>query len=126
MKGAWGVVGIILIVFHFAFPFLVLLQQDFKRKAKWLASLAVFILLMRLIDMYYLIAPSPRIGNAEGMIDHGIRLDFAAGFSFLDIAAPIAVGGIWLWYFFGELVKYPLVPVNDPFLENAIKHGKGH
>lgn len=126
IKGVWGVVGILLIVFHFAFPFLVLLQQDFKRKAKWLATLAVFILFMRLLDMYYLIAPSPRIGNQPGVIEHGIRLDFITGFSLLDIAAPIAVGGIWLWYFFNELSKYPLVPENDPFLENAIKHGKGH
>lgn len=126
IKGAWGVVGVLLIVFHFAFPFLVLLQQDFKRKAKWLAILAIFILFMRIVDMYYLIAPSPRIGNQPGTIEHGIRLDFFTGFSLLDIAAPIAVGGIWLWYFFNELSKYPMVPENDPFLENAIKHGKGH
>lgn len=126
IKGVWGVIAILLIVFHFAFPFLVLLQQDFKRKAKWLATLAIFILFMRLVDMYYLIAPSPRIGDQPGIIEHGIRLDFFTGFSLLDIAAPIAVGGIWLWYFFNELAKYPMVPENDPFLENAIKHGKGH
>lgn len=126
ITGAWGVVGILLIVFHFAFPFLVLLQQDFKRKAKWLATLAVFILIMRLVDMFYLISPSPRIAGKEGVIEHGVRFDFWTSFSWLDIVAPIAVGGIWLWWFFGELVKYPLVPENDPFLENAIKHGKGH
>jgi hypothetical protein len=44
----------------------------------------------------------------------------------MDFVAPIAVGGIWLWWFFGELVKRPLVPINDPFLESAIEHGKGH
>src|SRR6478672_12466935 len=32
MKGGWGWIGIALILFHFAFPFLVLLQQDFKRR----------------------------------------------------------------------------------------------
>ncbi|HSK71059.1 MAG TPA: hypothetical protein VK892_05150 [Pyrinomonadaceae bacterium] len=119
MKGTWGVIGLLLLFFHFAFPFLVLLQQDFKRKAGWLAKLAIFILVMRLIDMYYLIGPSPRI------VEHG-RLDFLANFSWMDIAAPIAVGGIWLWWFFGELMKRPLVPINDPYLENAIGHGKGH
>lgn len=119
-KGTWGAIGLLLLFFHFAFPFLILLQQDFKRKARWLAGLAVFILVMRLIDMYYLIGPSPRI------VLHGGRYDLLGGFSWMDIVAPIAVGGIWLWWFFGELVKRPLVPLNDPYLDNAIAHGKGH
>ncbi len=119
MKGGWGYIGVILIFFHFAFPFVVLLQQDFKRRAKWLASIAIFILVMRLIDMFYLIGPSPRI-NLHG--------DAAGAFivSWMDLVAPIAVGGLWLWWFFGELLKRPLVPINDPYLENAIHHGKGH
>lgn len=116
MEGVWGIIGILLIVFHFAFPFLVLLNRDLKRNAKWLAVMACFILFLRLIDMFYLIGPSPRTGgHAEGF-----------HISWMDFVAPIAVGGIWLWYFFGELLKRPLVPVNDPYLENAINHGKGH
>jgi hypothetical protein len=55
MKGGWGWIGVGLILFHFGFPFLVLLQQDFKRHAKRIALLAIFILLMRLLDMFYLI-----------------------------------------------------------------------
>ena len=119
-KGAWYVIGIILILFHFAFPFLVLLTRDVKMRAKWLATLAIFILVLRLIDMYYLIGPTPRIST------HGKSLEFFASFSWMDIVAPLAVGGIWLWYFFGELMKRPLVPINDPYLDNAINHGKGH
>jgi len=68
--------------------------------------------------MYYLIGPSPRIGM------HGQEVPFSLSFSWMDLVAPVAVGGIWLWWFFGELMKRPLVPVNDPFLENAIEHGK--
>jgi hypothetical protein len=119
MKGGWGYIGVILIFFHFAFPFLVLLQQDFKRRAKWLATLAIFILVMRLFDMAYLISPSPRIDT------HGLEQG-AFVISWLDFVAPIAVGGIWLWWFFGELMKRPLVPAKDPFFEKAIEHGKGH
>jgi hypothetical protein len=55
---------------------------------------------------------------------HGQEVPFSLSFSWMDIVAPIAVGGIWLWWFFGELMKRPLVPVNDPFLENAIEHGQ--
>jgi hypothetical protein len=118
MKGTWGWIGVILILFHFAFPFLVLLSRDIKRNARNLAGLAIFILVLRLIDMFYLIGPNPRVfQNGEVGTFH---------MSWLDIVAPIAVGGIWLWWFFRELQKYPLVPVNDPLLENAIAHGKGH
>ena len=119
MKGGWGVVGIFLIAFHFAFPFLVLLQQDFKRKARWLATLAIFILVMRVVDMFYLIGPSNRV--MPGGIEQG-----SFYISWMDIVAPVAVGGVWLWWFFGELAKRPMVPVNDPYLEGAIEHGRGH
>ncbi|MEJ7698514.1 MAG: hypothetical protein WKF71_02545 [Pyrinomonadaceae bacterium] len=118
MKGIWGVIGVLLILFHFAFPFLVLLSRDVKRNAKWLALLAIFILLLRLIDMFYMIGPSPMIGM------HGKEMEFHI--SWMDFVAPFAVGGIWLWYFFGELAKRPLVPVNEPFLPDAIKHGIEH
>ncbi len=119
-KGTWSIISVSLIVLHFAFPFLVLLSRDIKRNAKWLAMLAIFILILRLTDMYFLIGPSPRIGTG------GQEVDFINSFSWMDIVAPLAVGGIWLWYFFGQLMKHPLVPINEPFLENAINHGKGH
>jgi hypothetical protein len=120
MKGGWGVMGVLLIVFHFAFPFLVLLSRDVKRNARWLTMIAGFILLMRLVDLYYLIGPSPRV------TPHGAKYSLSQAISWMDFVAPIAVGGLWLWYFFGELQKRPLVSVNDPFLENAVEHGKGH
>ncbi|MBA2621140.1 MAG: hypothetical protein H0U87_08065, partial [Acidobacteria bacterium] len=118
MHGAWGAIGILLIVFHFAFPFLLLLSRDLKRNAKWLAALCVFILVMRLIDMYYLIGPSPKVGM------HGQEMPF--NLNWMDLVAPLAIGGIWLWWFFGELMKRPLVPINDPYLPNAIEHGHEH
>jgi hypothetical protein len=119
MTGVWGWIGVILIFFHFAFPFLVLLQQDFKRKARWLATLAIFILVMRVVDMLYLIGPNPRISDGPGA-----HASFEL--SPLDLIGPIAVGGIWLWAFFTELAKRPVVPAHDPYFEHAIEHGKGH
>lgn len=119
MAGGWGVIGVGLILFHFAFPFLILLQQDFKRRPRLLASIAIFILVMRLIDMFYLIGPTPRI-DMHGMAPGTFIV------SWLDIVGPIAVGGLWLWYFFGQLVKRPLVPPMEPFLDRAIGHGKEH
>jgi len=116
--GAWGAIGVLLIIFHFAFPFLVLLNQDFKRRARWIASLGIFILIMRLVDMFWNIGPTPRV--TEGIVDGSFHV------SWLDFVAPIAVGGIWLWWFFGSLMKRPLVPVKDPFFPSAVTHGRGH
>lgn len=119
MKGGWGYMGVALILFHFAFPYLLLLKQDFKRRAKLLASIALFILFMRLVDMFYQIAPSDRV--LPGGIEQG-----AFYISWMDVVAPVAVGGIWLWWFFGELLKRPIVPVKDPYFEEAVAHGRGH
>ncbi len=120
-KGGWGAIGLLLIFFHFAFPFLILLMQDFKRKAKWLAALAIFILFMRLLDMFFIIGPSPMVGEVE---KHLLEVPFR--FTIWDVISPLAVGGIWMWWFLRELRSRPIVPFNDPFFENAIKHGKGH
>ena len=120
MKGGWGYMGVGLILFHFAFPFLLLLKQDMKRKAKILALLALFILFMRLVDMFYQIGPSFRVDPNWTLPQGSFYV------SWLDFVGPVAVGGIWLWYFFGELLKRPIVPANDPYFEEAIAHGKGH
>lgn len=118
MHGGWGVIGVGLVILHFAFPFLVLLMQDFKRQARMLAMLALFILTMRIVDMFYMIGPSDWItGGIDPNTFH---------VSWLDFVAPIGIGGIWLWHFFGQLMKRPLVPINDPYLDNAIHHGRGH
>lgn len=119
MQGGWGYIGVALILFHFAFPYLLLLKQDFKRRPKLLASIALFILFMRLVDMFYQIAPSDRVN--PGAIAQG-----SFYISWMDFVAPIAIGGIWLWWFFGELLKRPIVPAKDPYFEEAIAHGKGH
>jgi len=117
MEHGWGWIGLILILFHFAFPFVILLSRDLKRDAKWLALMAIFILVMRILDVFYHIAPSP---STTGVEPH------FSPFWILYLLGPIAVGGIWFSFFLTELGKRPLVPVKDPFLENAIEHGKGH
>lgn len=122
-RGGWQVIGVALVALHFAVPFLILLSREIKRQPKRLAWLAAFILFMRLVDMFYLIEPSPWIHPPADAAGHGAA---AFHFSILDLVAPVAVGGIWLWYFFGQLMKRPLVPVKDPFLGNAMEHGHGH
>jgi hypothetical protein len=110
LRGGWQFVGLGLVLFHFALPFALLLSRDLKRNYKLLAGIAVFVLLMRLVDLYWLVAPEVRRG--------------AFGFSWLDVAAPVGIIGLWLAYFMMQLEKRPLMPLNEPHLMEALEHGR--
>jgi hypothetical protein len=38
-----------------------------------------------------------------------------------DFAAPLGLGGLWLFVFAGQLKRMPLLPLGDPKLEEAIE-----
>src|SRR6185503_15886076 len=58
IHGTWGAIALLVVVLHFAFPFLFLLSRSFKRNASKLVIVAVLILVMRLIDLLWMITPS--------------------------------------------------------------------
>ncbi len=55
INGGWGYVGLAVVLFHFAVPFSVLLSRSFKRDIRKLVWLAVWLLVMRYVDMYWII-----------------------------------------------------------------------
>ena len=110
LNGGWQFVGLLLVLGHFVLPFALLLSRDLKRNFKFLATIAVFILCMRLVDLYWLITPSFR------------KESF--GISFLDFTIPIGLIGLWLAYFLTQLEKRPLMPANAPHLEEVLEHGR--
>jgi len=98
LSGGWGWVGLILVLFHFAIPFAMLLSRSFKRDIRKLVWLAVWLMLMRYLDLFWIVEPN---------FSNTFVLTFA------DIVVPIAIGGIWLWYFFRNLSSLPLLPAYD-------------
>jgi hypothetical protein len=98
----WSAIAIVLILFHFALPFVLLLSRNTKRAAATLVKVAGFVLLMRLVDLFWQVAPA---FYEEQLTIH-----------WLDIAAPVAIGGIWLWFFARQLKDKPLLPLHDPNL----------
>jgi hypothetical protein len=117
MMNGWGWVGLIVVILHFALPFLLLLNRNLKKNSRTLVMVAVWLLIMRVVDLYWLMAPARDLFNGEKAISH-FRL------SWMDVAAPIALGGLWLAYFFWQLAARPLLPVNDPHFAQAVAHGK--
>lgn len=107
LKGGWGSVAVVLILFHFALPFLLLLSRNIKRKVRMLGMVAVAMIFMRLVDLFWIVKPAfPK----------------AVLFHWMDFAAPIGVGGIWIAVFVWQLKGRPLLPLHDPRVAGMFGH----
>src|SRR5215467_5880312 len=107
LYGEWGVVAVIVVVFHFFVPFFLLLSQDFKRNAKVLPKIAAWLIFMRLVDLFWMTRP---------------EFTSSAVPTWLDFVMPVALGGLWLGFFAFNLKQHPLLPLGDADLAEAIKH----
>jgi hypothetical protein len=111
LNGGWGYVGLIVVIFHFAVPFAILLSRQFKRNIRKLVWLAAWLLLMRYVDMFWIIEPN---------FSKTLCVTLA------DVVVPIALAGIWLSYFFYNLGGLPLLPVYDPTAEEVLEPAHHH
>jgi hypothetical protein len=102
IRGDWGYVALLLIIGEFALPFCLLLSRPLKRDSGKLFWVAVWLVVIRWLDLYWNVAPS---FNRE-------RLHL----SWLDALLPITLVGLWLAYFFWNLERRPMVVLHDPHL----------
>jgi hypothetical protein len=109
IANGWGWLALAIALFHFGMPFLLLLSRNLKRVPKRLGGLALFMLFMRWVDLYWQAAPA-------------FHDDNRFYFHWLFLATLLAVSGIWFYAFCAELKKRPLLPINDPFLAEAVAH----
>ncbi|HEV2348817.1 MAG TPA: hypothetical protein VG028_03120 [Terriglobia bacterium] len=109
-RGEWAWLAVFLIVFHFAIPFFLLLSRDLKRKKLLLSMVAAALIFMTWVDLYWIVMPS---------FDHaGPQLQWL----WLNLAAPIGIGGIWVSAFIWQLKGRPLLPLNDPEFAGGARH----
>jgi hypothetical protein len=110
LNNGWGWVALGLLTFHFVVPFLLLLSQRIKRNPRTITMVALWIIFIRIVDVFWLVEPNFN------------RTSF--NLSWLDIAAPVGVGGIFVALFLMELTKRPLMPLGAPDLQKALAHGR--
>jgi hypothetical protein len=108
LQGGWGWFGIALIVLHFALPFLLLLPADANRNPRILAFVAFLVVGMRCVDLFWLVRPAFDPGRFE--------------VHWLDLAAFVGLGGLWITIFLWQLLERPLLPRNDPEFPEALRH----
>jgi hypothetical protein len=108
LRAPWGAVSILLLIGHFALPFVLLLSRDLKRHSGLLAKVAMFVILMRLVDAMWLVGPQFR--------ETGFPLHW------MDVAVPVGLAGVWLFVFARNLRSRALLPLNDPYFKEAFAH----
>src|SRR5579864_3116115 len=105
LNGGWGWIGLMLVLCHFAVPFVILLSRPFKRNVRKLAWLAVWLMFMRWVDLLWIIEPN---------FSNTLRITFA------DVVVSLAIGCLWMAFFFRNLGALPLLPAYDPSAEEVI------
>ena len=114
-NGGWGWVGLILLIGHFCLPFLLLLSQDLKKNPKTIFWIAIYLIVVHVVDVYALVEPNFQSPEHVHFF-----------ISWMDITSPIGFGGLWLAMFFYFLPQRPLLPVGAPDLLKALNHGRSH
>jgi hypothetical protein len=98
--GGWQAIAMALIVLHFAVPFALLLSRAVKQSFLALSLVAVGILAMQFVSLVWLVAPAFHPGALQ--------------LHWMDLAAPLGLGGIWLAVYLRALMDRPLLPLHDP------------
>lgn len=98
-------VSVVIVLFHFLMPMFLLFSRRLKRTVAALTTLAAFVLVMRLVDLYWQIQPS----------FHPQRLTL----HWLDVAALAGLGGLWFAAYISRLAKRPLMARGDPRTDEA-------
>jgi hypothetical protein len=104
----WQWLAALLILFHFAVPFVLLLSRRSKKSLAILRRIAVSVLVARVLDIYWLIVPAFR---PEG------------GVHWLDAVSLLGIGSLWLSVFITEAARRPLLPLHEAEFENGALEG---
>jgi len=106
LQPGWRPVALALVVFHFVAPFVLLLSRAVKRHPHLLVKVAIGILIARLVELFWLVAPE--------FHRHGLAV------SWMDIVVPASLVLIWTGCFIWQLRGRAILPVHDPEFDEAL------
>ena len=119
IHGGWWTICSLDAICHWLIPFCLLLSRDLKRNKQKMIYLTCFMILARLIDMFWLIEPN--FPDAAGNLHLRGNLGILA-----YITVPASMLCFWAWMYLGQLGKRPLMNVNDPHLEEMLEPEHAH
>jgi len=105
VAGGWGAIAVLLLVFHFFLPFVMLLMRGIKDRPRALGMVAGLILVMRVVDIQWLIMPA----YGDGHVSY-----------WKPVLAVVGMGGIWMAVFIWQLRRNALLPMNETTVQEAL------
>jgi hypothetical protein len=113
-RGGWQYWGIFMLVVEFFIPFALLLSRELKSNWRTLRWIALWLIVARYVDLYFIIMPS--FDNRKGHFHY----------SWLDFVVPVGMAGLWLAYFFWNLKSRPLLARYDDHVTILVEEGHEH
>lgn len=105
--GSWLFVSLLVLFGHFVLPFIALIGRAPKRNPSFLVVVALWMLFMQYVDIYWMAMPVLHKG--------GVSIHW------LDITTLLAIGGTVGFVFLNRLTKHSIVPVRDPYLGESLE-----
>ena len=105
--GGWLPVAVGIAGLGFGVPFWFLLFRSLKRNPSTLATIAGLVVLVRIVDVFWLIQPPFEPGGPV--------------VTWTDLTALVGFGGLWLAIFVWAISARPLLPLHDPRLPGAME-----
>jgi hypothetical protein len=99
----------LLLLFHFAVPFFLLLSRGIKGQVRFLSWVAATLFVIHVLDIYWLVMPAffPKQLHVH----------------WLDIVALLSLGGLWLAVWMWQIKRRSLLPFHEPRLPEVMQHG---
>lgn len=139
------------IAVNFVLPFIVLMRNDAKYKVGTLSFVAIVVFVFHWVDFFLMVKPGvlhtahDALGHggeeAHGAVEHGTETvghaveaaaahgeqasSMVSGFTIpgiLELGTMVGFFGLFTYIVLNALTKAPLIPKNDPYLEESLHH----
>jgi len=115
-SNGWELFGLLLVLFHFVLPFILLLRQDVKRNTMVLTIAAIVILISHFIDLVWIIMP------AVAKVTTQTPTDAIMMFGWSEFTGVCFFGGVFLFLAARNYKKRSAVAFNDPLINEALEY----
>lgn len=117
VRGGWKPVIIGLAAFHFAVPFLLLLNRNLKKAPSRLVMVAAWMVFMRAVDLYWHIYPT--------FDDQNVIKGGHWHIQWFDVVVPATMFCFWTAMYFWQLGRRPMIPVSHHLVPEILEKSHG-